>query len=130
MKPAHLAYWILTALLALAVTGSGVFDLMAPPEFLEGLQKLGYPPYLATLLGLWKLLAVVALLAPGFGRLKEWAYAGLFFDFTGAAVSHAAVGDPLGNVATPLVLTGLLFASWALRPTTRRMPSVANLQTA
>lgn len=130
MKPTRIAYWIVTALLALAVTGSGVFDLMAPPELLEGFKKLGYPAYLATLLGLWKLLAVAALLVPGFGRLKEWAYAGIFFDFTGAAISHAAIGDPMSNVLTPLMLTGLLFASWALRPTTRRMPSLNAAQPA
>lgn len=120
MKPTVIAYWVATSLLVLAFASGGVMDLRQTPEMLEGMKALGYPAYFATLLGLWKLAGALTLVVPGFGRVKEWAYAGMFFDLTGAAVSHAAVGDPLGKVLVPLVLTGVLVASWALRPSSRR----------
>lgn len=119
MKPTVIAYWVATSLLVLTFVSGGVMDLRQAPEMLEGMKALGYPAYFATLLGLWKLSGALALVVPGFGRVKEWAYAGMFFDLTGAAVSHAAVGDPLGKVLVPLVLTGVLVASWALRPASR-----------
>lgn len=119
MKPTVIAYWVATSLLVLTFVSGGVMDLRQTPEMLEGMKALGYPAYFATLLGLWKLSGALALVVPGFGRVKEWAYAGMFFDLTGAAVSHAAVGDPLGKVLVPLVLTGVLVASWALRPASR-----------
>ena len=84
----------------------------------------GFPAYLLTILGVWKLLGVIALLVPGFPRLKEWAYAGFFFDLTGAAVWFIASGgypDP-GNVNwLPIILTPILLASWALRPPSRTL---------
>lgn len=120
MKPTVIAYWISTALLVLVFLGGGVMDLRQPPEVLESMKALGYPAYFATLLGLWKLSGALALVVPGFPRVKEWAYAGMFFDLTGAAVSHAAVGDPFAKTLVPLVLTGVLIASWALRPSSRR----------
>jgi hypothetical protein len=104
------------------VLGSGgVGDLLRPPQVVEIMTHLGYPAYVCVILGVWKVLGVVALLAPGTPRLKEWAYAGTLFDFTGAAASHIAVGDSVGDIATPLVLTFLAIASWALRPPSRRL---------
>jgi uncharacterized membrane protein YphA (DoxX/SURF4 family) len=85
------------------------------------MAHLGYPAYVATLIGVWKLLGAVAIVAPGFPRIKEWAYAGMFFDLTGASVSHAASGDPLGNVLTPLFVLAIVLASYALRPESRRL---------
>ena len=82
---------------------------------------LGYPAYFFTILGVWKLGAVIALVAPGLPRLKEWAYAGIFFNLTGAAASHAVVRDPLGNVMTPLIVLAIAMTSWALRPESRRL---------
>jgi hypothetical protein len=69
----------------------------------------------------WKLLGGVAILAPRSPRLKEWAYAGMVLDLTGAAASHAAVGDPAGKVAAPLINSGIVMASWALRPESRKL---------
>jgi hypothetical protein len=89
---------------------------------------LGYPPYLLIILGGWKLLSAPALLAPGLPRLKEWAYAGIFFDLTGAAASHAFSGDPTGKVATPLVLLLTAATSWALRPASRAWKADATSQ--
>lgn len=119
MKTRTLAYWITTGLLAFAFAGGGLFDLSGSPEVAAQMSHLGYPLYLATLLGAWKVLGALAILAPGMPRLKEWAYAGMVFDLTGAVVSHAAVGDAIGQLVPPVVLLGVLAASWALRPAGR-----------
>jgi uncharacterized membrane protein YphA (DoxX/SURF4 family) len=116
-----IGYWVSTGLVALMFAFGGVMDLMRSPDMVAGLAHLGYPAYVATLLGIWKLLGVVAILAPGFPRVKEWAYAGIFFDLTGAAVSHAASGDPAANVLTPLVILAIVVASYILRPDSRRL---------
>lgn len=116
-----IGYWVTTGLIAFAMGAGGVMDLMQPPDFIEGMRHLGYPDYFATVLGAWKVLAAVAILAPGFPLLKEWAYAGIVFDLTGASASHAFSGDPASNVITPLVLLGITVASWWLRPDSRRL---------
>src|SRR5206468_7145048 len=87
----------------------------------ETMHHLGYPLYFASILGFWKLAGAIAIVAPGFPRLKEWAYAGFFFDLTAAAVSRAAVGDSAADVIAPLVFLALVMASWALRPATRKL---------
>ena len=121
MKTRTIAYWTTTALVAFAFAAGGIFDLSGAPEIMQTLDRLGYPAYLAPLLGTWKLLGVLAILAPGLPRLKEWAYAGMVFDITGAIVSHAAVGDPVAQLTAPIVLLGLIAASWALRPAGRTL---------
>lgn len=83
---------------------------------------VGYPVYFLTILGIWKVLGTIAILVPGFPRLKECAYAGIFFGMTGAAASHAFVGDYGAyayHILAPLVLQILALASWALRPKSR-----------
>lgn len=121
MKTQKIAYWAATSLVALAFGAGAAADLSGAPAVLESMAKLGYPAYVATLLGTWKLLGAVAVLVPRYPRLKEWAYAGMFFDLTGAAVSHAASGDAAGKVVTPLVLLALVVASWTLRPESRTL---------
>jgi len=123
MKARTIGYWITTALVGFALVGGGVSDLMHAPQVTDALSHLGYPGYVATLLGTWKLLGALAILVPGAPRLKEWAYAGIAFDLSGAVVSHATVGDGIGQFAAPLVLLALAFASWALRPASRRLAS-------
>jgi uncharacterized membrane protein YphA (DoxX/SURF4 family) len=88
--------------------------------FIEVMRHLGYPAYLMTILGVWYVLAGVALLAPRFPRLKEWAYAGLVFTYTGAVASRLAVGDGVDTLEGPIIFIGLALASWALRPPGRR----------
>jgi hypothetical protein len=109
-------YWVSTGFAALALTAAGAANVMRAPQVVATMSHLGYPPYVATILGTWKVLGVLAILAPGFSRLKEWAYAGFFFDLTGAAISHAASGDAVGVVIVPLVLLVAVMASWALQP--------------
>jgi uncharacterized membrane protein YphA (DoxX/SURF4 family) len=127
-KARTIGYWVATALVGLAFLAGGAGDLSGSPQVLEGMTHLGYPAYFATILGAWKILGAAALFAPGLPRLKEWAYAGIAFDLTGAAFSHAASGDPAGKVMTPIVLLALAAASYALRPEPRRLPAAARTE--
>ena len=115
-KSSKMFYWASTVLAALALAAIGVADIMHDPKVLGGLVKLGYPVYFATILGLWKLLGSTAIMVPGVSRLKEWAYAGMFFTLTGAALSHAVSGDGIGHVLVPLLLLAAVMTSWALQP--------------
>jgi hypothetical protein len=110
------AYWASTGFAALALGATGAADLLRVPAIMESLAHLGYPTYFATILGTWELLGAAAIVAPDLPRVKEWAYAGTFFTLTGAALSHAASGDPLVRVLVPLVVLGAVVMSWALRP--------------
>src|SRR5260221_13001736 len=118
----NIAYWSPTVLVAFSMSG-GVAQLARVPGVVDGFVRvLGYPPYFVTILGFWKVLGAIAILVPRFPRLKEWAYAGIFFDLTGAAASVAAVGvygAYAFHVLAPLILAGVTVASWALRPQSR-----------
>jgi DoxX-like protein len=118
-KPKLIGYWVTTGLFAAAFLAAGASELASAPAAVAPTLALGYPAYFVTILGVWKVLSVPALLAPRLPRLKEWAYAGIFFDLTGAAASHAISGDPPGKIATPLILLLIASASWALRPPSR-----------
>jgi uncharacterized membrane protein YphA (DoxX/SURF4 family) len=127
MKYRPIAYWLTTGIVAFGLLPGGLADLMHPPGVVTGMKLLGYPVYFMTILGFWKVLGGLVLLAPRLPRLKEWAYAGAFFDFTGAAASHAACGD-YGRYGFHVVIT-LAFAvftlaSSALRPQSRRLGDV------
>ncbi len=99
-------------------------DVLRAPPVVQTIVALGYPAYLASILGVWKLLGAAAIAAPALPRLKEWAYAGVLFDLSGAALSHGLSGDPASKVAVPLVLLAIAAVSWALRPATRRLGDV------
>jgi hypothetical protein len=122
MKAKSIVYWVMTILVAFFMTG-GIAQILQYLHNPRGVvPELGYPMYFFAILGVWKVLGAVAILVPGYPRLKEWAYAGIFFDLTGAAASCAAVGGygAYGfHVIAPLVITGFLVASWALRPQSR-----------
>lgn len=121
MRAKTIAYWTTTVLVAFSMSG-GVAQLAHVQGVVDGFVRLGYPPYFVTILGFWKVLGAIAILVPRFPRLKEWAYAGIFFDLTGAAASCAAVGGygAYGfHVLAPLILAGITVASWALRPESR-----------
>lgn len=111
-----------TGLLGLVLMGSGVADLIAPPELVEFMTSLGYPAYLLYLLAVAKLLALLAIFAPKYPRLKEWAYAGVAFNMIGASYSHIMSGDPIGNILLPLVILAVAMTSWYLRPADRKLP--------
>ncbi len=121
MKAKSIGYKATTGILAGVLLSGGAAQLMRRPENVEGMMRLGYPLYLMTILGVWKLLGGVALLAPRMPRLKEWAYAGTFFVLTGATVSHIASGDRAAHWIWPLMFAAFAIVSWALRPESRRM---------
>jgi len=109
-------YWATTGLSAFSLIPIGIANLLRAPSVIAGLNHLGYPAYFATILGVWKLLGSAAILSPRYPRLKEWAYAGMFFTLTGAALSHTVSGDPIGKILFPVVLLGFVMTSWALQP--------------
>jgi hypothetical protein len=114
-------YWGATCLVCVAFSMGGAVDALRLPPAVRVMTHLGYPEYVMTILGVWKLLAVPVLLVRGFGLVKEWAYAGLVIDVTGAIASHAFVGDGPGDIAPPAFVLALLVTSWALRPLERRV---------
>ena len=114
-------YWIFTGLMAFGMTSSGIMQLLKTKEMQEMMLHLGYPTYLLTLLGVWKLLGVLTVLVPGFLRIKEWAYAGLFFVMSGAFVSHVIFGDGPKEIIGPLMQSIFILLSWYLRPANRRL---------
>lgn len=124
-----IAYWICTALTAFFFVPGGLAYALAVPDVAEGVIQLGFPLYFVQLLGVWKILGGVAILAPGFPRLKEWAYAGMVFDLVAATVANATMGAAIGaewwHVPAPLMVAAIVAASWALRPTSRRLPGPA-----
>ena len=117
-----IAYWASTALVIFELVLGGVWDILRVPQARVLIEHLGYPTYFLIILGIWKLLGAVALVIPKFPRLKEWAYAGVIFDLTGAVASLFASGlVTVGTTAYPVFMIGAAFASWALRPPSRRL---------
>ena len=126
-KAAKIIYWIATIWLALGmvVTGAGqLIKMTAGQGGVDMITHLGYPVYLLTILGVWKILGVVAVLIPKFPLVKEWAYAGFLFLITGAMFSHIAIGDPVTALFPSLLLLILAAVSWYFRPENRKIISV------
>jgi uncharacterized membrane protein YphA (DoxX/SURF4 family) len=118
-------YWIPTTLIALETLAGGFVDLthgrtdvFNGPRVADVLTSLGYPVYVLLIIGILKIPGAITLVVPGFLRLKEWAYAGIVFELSAAAASHALCGQ-MQELVAPLVLLGLALASWALRPPER-----------
>jgi hypothetical protein len=127
MKTKSICYWVATALIGLETLAGGLMDLtygrimiVSGPSVVDAVTTLGYPVYILTILGIWKVLAAIVLFVPGFRRLKEWAYAGIVFELSAAAASQAVRGHAVDIIA-PLILLGLTFVSWALRPASRTL---------
>jgi uncharacterized membrane protein YphA (DoxX/SURF4 family) len=120
MKTKVIGYWATTIPLTLELLVGGEWDLTHRPEVVQVVTSIGYPVYVLTILGFWKLLAAIALLAPRVARLKEWAYAGIVFEVSGAAVSQALCGY-WREAVLPVILLALTLASWALRPQSRTL---------
>ena len=116
-----IAYWTTTGMVVFAMFSGGIAELAHRPETIDGMKQLGYPVYFVMILGFWKLLGSLAHVIPGFPRVKEWAYAGIFFNMTGAAVSHLVCQDAAWHVVVTLGLAALAVASWALRPASRTL---------
>lgn len=117
-------YWIATVWLALGLFATGIAQLLGADGQggADMLAKLGFPAYIMPLLGVWKVLAVLALLVPKFPLIKEWAYAGVFFLMSGAIYSHIAAHDAAVETLPGLLLLVLGVISWFLRPESRSFP--------
>ena len=113
-------YWLATIAVAAELGVGGVWDIARIPYVRDLTAHLGYPSYFLVLLGIWKVLGALALLVPGRALLKEWAYAGAFFTYTGAIFSHLTTGYATSEVGVLAVMTALTVVSWALRPPGRR----------
>jgi len=123
-KRNKIIYWIATIWLALGMLSTAAVQLFKAKDGQGGVDMithLGYPVYLLTILGIWKVLGVIAVLIPKFPLLKEWAYAGFFFIMAGAIFSHIASGDPVNKIFPSLLLLILTAASWYFRPANRKV---------
>lgn len=114
-------YWLATVLVAVAFLVPGFGNLAHAPHVADDMAHLGYPVYFSTILGAWKVLGAVTLLLPGLRTLKEWAYAGMIFDLTGAAISRGVSGDGALSMLIPLAIAAAVMASWWFRPASRRL---------
>jgi hypothetical protein len=131
-KAQKTTYWFTTVVLALGLLGTGIQQLLRVeaegalgPPFTWGIVKLGYPVYILTILGIWKILAAITILIPNYPLLKEWAYAGIFFLLTGALFSHVASGHPWTELIAAITLLTLTILSWYFRPAERKLRALA-----
>lgn len=121
-KRNKIIYRIATALLAIGMLQSGIFAVLRTKQWVDIMIPLGYPLYFLTILGIWKILGVIAILIPRFKLLKEWAYAGFFFAMTGALASHLACGDySVKGLIGPFFQTVFIILSWYFRPADRKI---------
>jgi len=124
-KRNKIIYWVATIWLCLGMTSTAIIQIFRikadGPGTEENLEHLGYPAYILTLLGIWKILGAITFLIPKFPLLKEWAYAGIFFTVTGALYSHISSGDSLGLIAPSLLYLILIATSWYFRPAERKV---------
>ncbi|NLR67834.1 DoxX family protein [Chitinophaga varians] len=124
-KRNKIIYWIATLWLALGMTSTAIVQLLQLKTENDFITHLGYPVYILKILGAWKILGVIAILAPRFPLVKEWAYAGFFFMMTGALASHLISGDAMKDIFPSLLLLVLTVISWYFRPADRKVLATA-----
>jgi hypothetical protein len=122
-KRNKIIYWIATVWLSLGMVSTGIVQLIRLEEEVANFSRLGYPAYMLTLIGIWKILGVITILVPRLPLLKEWAYAGFFFTMTGAIFSHLAAGNGATELFGPALLVVLTVLSWYFRPPSRKISS-------
>lgn len=125
-KRNKIIYWVATIWLSLGMISTGIVQMIHMDEEVQKMKILGYQPHFLTIIGIWKILGVVAILIPKFPLVKEWAYAGFFFLMTGAIFTHFAVGDAAAEYIGPALLLVLIILSWFFRPGERKV-SIAGL---
>jgi uncharacterized membrane protein YphA (DoxX/SURF4 family) len=123
-KRDKIIYWIATLWLALGMTSTGIVQLIKMDEEVAKMAQLGYPHYITSILGVWKILGVIAILIPRFPLIKEWAYAGFFFNMSGAIVSHIIAESNATELFGPTLLLVLTIISWYFRPADRKLSLV------
>lgn len=122
-KAKKISYWIFTLWLALGMVSTGIVQVLKVKSETDFIIQLGYPGYILTLLGAWKILGAAAVLVPKLPLIKEWAYAGFFFTMTGAVYSHIAAGSAMKEIFPAVLLLALTVVSWSLRPAERKIVS-------
>lgn len=120
-KRNKIIYWIVTIFLSTGMLAGGIQQTFQIGGYNEIATRLGYPLYLLTILGIWKILGIIIILIPKSPLIKEWAYAGFFFAMSGAAISHLAVGQPFTEAIPSLILLITTILSWYLRPADRKL---------
>ncbi len=127
-KRNKIIYWVATLWLALGMTSSGIVQLIGMQDEIDRtVDHLGFPVYFLTIIGSWKILGVIAVLVPKFPLIKEWAYAGFFFNLTGALYAHIIMRDPIGEMFPAILLLTLTIVSWYFRPASRKLsPNFVN----
>jgi uncharacterized membrane protein YphA (DoxX/SURF4 family) len=120
-KRDKIIYWVATIWLSLGMISTGIVQLIQMEEEVQKMNTLGYPSYFLTIIGVWKILGVIAVLVPKFPLVKEWAYAGFFFLMSGAIFTHLAVADEAVEYFGPALLFVLTVVSWYFRPVDRRL---------
>lgn len=123
-KRNKIIYWVVTIFLSFGILAGGIQQLLQIGGYNEIIKELGYPQYLLSILGVWKILGVIAILIPKFPLLKEWAYAGFFFVMSGATVSHFASGQSITEALPSLILLVVIILSWYFRPDNRKINSI------
>ncbi len=120
-KRNKIIYWVVTIFLSIGMLAGGIQQMLQIGGYNEIITKLHYPLYVLSILGVWKILGVIAILIPKFPLLKEWAYAGFFFAMSGAAISHFAVGQSFTEALPSLILLAVTVLSWYFRPSDRKI---------
>lgn len=120
-KRNKIIYWVVTVFLSIGMLAGGIQQMLQIGGYNEIITKLHYPLYVLPILGVWKILGVIAILIPKFPLLKEWAYAGFFFAMSGAAISHFAVGQSFTEALPALILLAVTVLSWYFRPSDRKI---------
>ena len=120
-KRNKIIYWVVTVFLSIGMLAGGIQQMLQTGAFNEIFAYLGYPLYLLSIIGVWKILGVIAILIPRFPLLKEWAYAGFFFVMSGAFISHMVVGQAFVEAVPSLILMTVTVLSWYFRPADRKI---------
>jgi uncharacterized membrane protein len=120
-KTKKITYWVSTIFLSFGMLAGGIQQLLQIGGYNEIVTQLGYPLYLLSILGTWKILGVIAILIPKKALLKEWAYAGFFFAMSGATISHLAAGQPITEAMPSIILLLVTVTSWYFRPNDRKI---------
>ena len=120
-KTHKVIYWVTTIFLSIGMLAGGIQQLLQIGGYNKIITSLGYPLYLLSILGAWKLLGVIVILIPKTPLIKEWAYAGFFFAMTGAAISHFVTGQGFPEALPSLILLVVIIISWYFRPASRKI---------
>lgn len=120
-KRNKIIYWVATLFLSMGMLAGGIQQMLQIGGYTEIVTRLGYPLYMLSIIGIWKILGVIAILLPKAPLLKEWAYAGFFFTMTGAAISHVAMKEPFVEAVPSIILLIAVIVSWYFRPVSRKL---------